>query len=59
MAFDDISNLFLSVIYYVKKFDDSVPEHRNKRQKLNNDQMTLNISNENIGKYFIITGELQ
>ncbi|ORX66241.1 hypothetical protein BCR32DRAFT_250523 [Anaeromyces robustus] len=48
MGFDDISNFFLSIVYYVKKFESHVPEHRNKRQKLNNDQIKLNISNENV-----------
>lgn len=43
MAFDDISNFFLSIVYYVKKYDRHIPEHRNKRQKTNNDEMNLHI----------------
>lgn len=49
MAFDDVSNFFLSIVYYVKKFDRNVPEHKRKKQKIDNDQINLNISNENIG----------
>jgi len=51
MAFDDISNFFLSIVYYVKKYDRHIPEHRNKRQKTNNDEMNLHIY-ENIGIFF-------
>jgi len=49
MAFDDVSNLFLSIVYYVKRFDRNIPEHKHKKQKINNDQIHLDISNENIG----------
>ncbi|ORX44493.1 hypothetical protein BCR36DRAFT_359592 [Piromyces finnis] len=48
MAFDDISNLFRSLLYYIQKFDSNIPEHKNKRQKMNDDQINLNIANENI-----------
>ena len=52
MTFDDISIFFISIVYYVKKYDRHIPEHRNKRQKTNNNEMNLHISNENIGNFF-------
>jgi len=54
MTFDDISIFFISIVYYVKKYDRHIPEHRNKRQKTNNNEMNLHISNENIGNFFFL-----